>query len=613
MDGSQQQGIEPYQRGLLDRLLIGILIFLSAQTLSVQIFGCFRALAWCWVAYVLMLVALAAGSILAWKSATSEEKALVVSPWQWWMPWVVIAAGVIQISLYATGMNDSLSYRIPRIYLWLQEGRICNTDAADWRINSMTTGWENVAIPFYSLNLPRLCRLINLVLWGVSYTVVHHFAVRMGADRKRARWIAMALMSTPCFMMQAPSTANDFFVCGLVLIALHFVIAYTDRPARYAVVFSLLALVLASNVKPQFMLLGLAWCGWLLFGAKQPCRQLNPGHWLLLFPLLFLVSPGMKLVDNMIGSGSIMGAADKTMLVTQPRWIVALANSIQFLVTQLQLPVMPHAGKLDSLILSLPGFQHLHALIPRFSPGLTDVPLIDNASFGLIHAAVMVVGCIFGFRQSDRFSRLLFCSGILMFLVASTQVSVSTLGRSFIGFTIFAFPVVIQGWCRLGKGWMLKGAALTGLLVMIINPSHPLWPCDMAEAQVRKFSPGLAEKIGNYNLYRKRADTGVGILANVPYGEPVCVLVRQITPIKNLWSPDWRAHRIRFVHHMDAVDFDQSSYKWLLIADKVKEQFPDVSEDYQQLTQDWSVSKQMTYYPNIKQGPEIWTLYRRPE
>lgn len=597
---------------LFERILIALLLLIAGQTALAQAFSWFNGLAWSWIGSAILAGIFITFSLRSWNSARPDQKQLLAEPWQWWVPWAVLAALIAQILFYPTAMNDSLSYRLPRIYLWLQEGAVRDIDSADWRINSMTTGWESLALPFLSLNFSKGCRFMNLAMWMLAYQIIHGLARSAGAGIRKSGWIALALLLAPGFILQAPSTANDFFICGLVFIAVHFVLLHRQRPGPVPVLASLLAVVLASNVKPQFLLLGLAWLAWWLLGSNRPWKQVRWWQLAALSPAYVMVSPLLKLADNFATTASISGAPQNDSANSLSFLATIPVNCIQFLFSQLQLPVMPGVSRLNEWLMEIPLFSSIKIAMPKFGPGLTEIPLIDNASLGLVHMGLACIGCMAGWKHANKESRAMLITGILVFLLAASQVSVSTLGRSFMGFSVLALPLAITGLTKLRSPAPMAIAMLAGVVTLVLNPSHPLWPCDITESFLRKHRYPLADKLGTYNLFRQRALTGKGILEGVPRGATVAVLVRQITPITNLWRPDWRAHEIRFVHNLGTAEFEKKDTDWLIICDKAVEQFPESSNAYRRLAEEWQMVRRIEYRPTIQQGSEAWTLYHRP-
>jgi hypothetical protein len=154
-------------------------------------------------------------------------------------------------------------------------------------------------------------------------------------------------------------------------------------------------------------------------------------------------------------------------------------------------------------------------------------------------------------------------------------------------------------------------AILCGFTTLVINPSSPLWPSRKLETiDTQRDYTGLVSKLETYHAYQLRAETGRGILDPVPAGDEVALLFRHLTPISPIWTPDWKAHRFQFVHHTPPADFVHGTTRWLLVGDNAAGQFPTAHSAYTQLP-GWEIVSEKTYLPNIRQGPETWSLYQK--
>jgi hypothetical protein len=597
---------------LLERLLAAILLAIGAQTLNVLLWSSWQGLADSWIGSLIIALTFISYSTMTWRRATPAERQELRAPWLGFLPWLILGLLMSQIILYDPTMNDSLSYRLPRIFTWLQDGQIHRVHTADPRINCMPFGWEALAVPFASLNFLNAARMINVAMWLLVYQILCHWARVGGGSQATARWLALAMASALGFLVQASSTANDFFAFGLLLIGTHQLLMDSQRPQRYGMLFSLLALVLASNVKPQFLVLGMGWGLWWLFGPQQLYKRTPWKVMLLAIPLLILLSPLPLLWGNLQLTHTLTGEASGALSATHASApLKALAGAILFAVSQLQLPFMPCVSMLNAALSQIPGFADIHQLIPKFSPGVSPVAMIDNSSFGLVHGILFAIGILLAWRRY-RPTRWLCLTAGAGFLLAASQVSVGSIGRSFMGFGALLMPAIAVGLARLGRRKSLALASLatlTGLAALILNPSHPLWPSRPLELQASRHGwDRLRDNLINYNSYRQRADTGKGILDAVPSGEPVAALFRSVTPLINLWTPDWRKHRIEFTQNQDLQKLNQGPFQWLVVGDKAIEEFPEMVSMITS-SPHWEKVTQRTYLPNIQQGPETWTLY----
>ncbi|MEI6819904.1 MAG: hypothetical protein WCL19_09930 [Verrucomicrobiota bacterium] len=597
---------------LLERLLAAILLAIAAQTLNVLLWSSWQGLAESWIGSLIIALTFISYSTVTWRRATLVERQELRAPWLGFLPWLILGLLILQIIFFDPTMNDSLSYRLPRIFTWLQDGQIHRVHTADSRINCMPFGWEALAIPFASLNILNAARMSNVVMWLLLYQILCHWTRVGGASQATARWLALGMASALGFLIQASSSANDFFALGLLLIGTHGLLMDSQRPQRYGIVFPLLALVLASNVKPQFLVLGMGWGLWWLFSPQQLYKHTPWKVMIPAIPLLILVSPLPLLWDNLQVSHLLMGEATSALSANHASApLKALAGAILFAVSQLQLPLMPCVGTLNAALSQVPGFADIHQLIPKFTPGVSPMAMIDNSSFGLVHGIIFTIGILLAWRRY-RPTRWLCLTAGVGFLLAASQVSVGSIGRSFMGFGALLMPAIAVGLAQLHrrKSWVLASLAiLTGLTTLIFNPSHPLWPSRSLESQASRHGWNkLCGNLKTYNSYRLRADTGKGILDAVPSGEPVAALFRSVTPLANLWVPDWRKHKIEFIQNRDPQKLNQGAFRWLVMGDKAIEQFPEMVSMITS-SPDWEKVTQRTYLPNIQQGTETWTLY----
>jgi len=599
---------------LLSRLIAGLLAGIALQSLNVLAFSAAGLLEWSWCFSVFLGAAFAIWCGVQCRRAEPTARGALAEAWTSPWPWVFALLLLLQISLYPPTMSDSLCYRLPRIFLALQEGSIGRFITPDYRMNGMTWGWEMMATPFAALNQLSWSRLVNLGTWLLAYQLLFSWARPVAQSATAARRVALALATAPVFLLQAVSTANDLYAGGLLMAGACMILFFHRNPSGLPVLGSLLALVLAANAKPQFFVLGLPWLLWWFFAPGKPWRQLPWWALALACPFYVLVSPLPQLATNLWIGGGMLGIEDTGKAAP---WLMSLAGLLQFSSAQFQLPLFPGAESFSHWLNRFPGFDALHRAVPKFGPGVSLIPQIDNASFGLIHTLVAAAGFLIALRRgSVRACVLWLLTVIAALVISASQVVPSTSGRAFMGFGVLLYPVAAMGLAasrHTTVAWGLRLACIAGALAMILNPSAPLWPSRQMENFAKKHSqPAIVAKLEKYHAYQERAQTGLHILDPVPAGSHVAVLMRGVTPASNLWAPDWKARSIEYVHEVDAASFARSSYDWLLIGANAAEQFPELHRDYQLLASSWDPVKSATYLHTIRQGPEDWTLYRRP-
>lgn len=570
-------------------------------------------LAHSWIGSVLIGLGAVFVFLKVWKKSDPEGRNEFIAPWMWPLPWIFLAVMLWQIASYPPMMNDSLCYRLPRVFLWLQEGGITRTNASDGRIMEMPYGWEILALPLVALNQVTFVALINLIAWISSIQLLHHWAHTYGATAKQAKWLALALASAPFHLLQATSSANDLFAAVCLLISLHFILSFSRDPEWPKVFLSLIAFMMACGIKPQFLVLGLGWGVWWIFGPGKPWRHTKPLPLAVFGCVALLVSPLPVFLSNHLASGSFMGSGMETSMESGSIFEKILISSAQFLSAQMQLPLMPGAEKIGASISSLPFLKSGQTSIP-FEHGLLMIPTIDWAGYGLIHFSLLVFGVIIAWRHASPNLRWIIVFALIGFLIAGAKVVPSTIGRSFTGFIAIASPLAIVGLLRLKPRWQTALCAigiLSGFSALLLNPSSPAWPSRKIQAIAETSGKtGLAEKLGRYHAYQERALTGIGFLDPVPTGEKVAILVRGYTPIVGLWSPDWKKHTIHFIHETPPEAFRRSDHNWLVIADNAAEQFPEPTEQYRAL-EGWREVSGKQFRPLLSRDPETWTLYQR--
>ena len=596
------------------RFFAGLLVAIGLQYFNCLLFSQFRLLEWSVLGTLAILVSFLIFASRSIFHANRDEILELTMPWRSIWPWLFLLAFFIQITVYPPMMHDSLSYRLPRIFLALQEGAITRFPTADERMNYMPWGWESNAIPFAALNCLPWCRLIGVTSWMIVFHLTHRMISPRVAKPAHATLVALALVSAPFFTLQAVSTANDLYASALLLVAAWMVFKFRDRPCTSTILFPLLAIVLAANAKPQFLLAGCVWLLWFFADRTKPWKAVD---WRWVFaaaPLFTLVSPIPWLLEGYFMDGSLTGdnssSAEGAGTLT-----MMIAGTVQFLAIQFQLPVFPGAPAFNSILRELPGFSALGEAVPKFSPGVSMISQIDNASFGLFSFSLICAGLAGGYFVSGKFKLYALLSAAVIFLIASSIVVPATIGRSFAGFVIIVFPIACAGLAGFAKHAWFRSVCLivivSGVICMILNPSAPLWPVERVKNLVEdKKMPSVVSALEKYQEYRLRADTGRGILDEVPNGEEVGVMLRTVTPVVALWQPDWRKNRIFYINNIPPEQFATGTTNWMLVAGKSVEYHPTAYRDYTSLP-GWEIVKTEEYLSTIAQGADTWNLYKR--
>lgn len=596
--------------------MTAFLAAIGVNSLLVLAFGWMGQIELIWVASALVLGALVFHVSRVYLRCKADDRKELSAAWRSPWPWLIGAILLAQALLYPPTMSDSICYRLPRMFLALQEGGITRFETADARMNGMPWGWEMMALPLASLNLLNGSKIINLICFGWVYQILFSILRQGNTPVSRSRWLALAFACTPAFLLQATSTANDLCAFTVLLAGVWMIMRFENAPGPIPVMASLLALVIAANMKPQFLTIGLPWLLWWALAPGKPWKRVPIWVLALTAPVYFFISPLPLLIGNLMTSGNLIGNEGERMVGEEASaMIMMIAGSIQFLSAQFQLPVFPGAGAFSSFLQGLPGMAPLQAAVPKLAPGVQLLTIVDGASMGLVHFLLILAGIVLLARSRTRKIWPWAAAFLFGVLLSSSQVVPSTIGRSFIGFFALIVPIATVGFARLNLGKSLTIICgipiLTGLAAAIVNPSAPLWPSHWAEKIAKEKGPsGLHGKLVNYNLYQQRAYTGADLLEDVPEGKTVGILLRRITPVSPLWQPDWRRNRINYVNQIEPGEFLESDTEWLVIGEKAADFQPEAVEAYSSL-QGWELVREQSYRPNLKQGPEKWSLYRK--
>src|SRR5258706_9278904 len=114
-------------------------------------------------------------------------------------------------------MLDSLTYRLPRIWLWLQEGRVHHVLSAEPRLNYMPQVWELATVPLIQIAGDRLVWFWTFASWIVLYLVAYDWALDVSNEVKKSQKMAFIASTSAFAVLQAGSSATDLFATALVV------------------------------------------------------------------------------------------------------------------------------------------------------------------------------------------------------------------------------------------------------------------------------------------------------------------------------------------------------------------------------------------------------------
>ncbi|HTT57726.1 MAG TPA: hypothetical protein VMF63_11495, partial [Opitutaceae bacterium] len=295
--------------------------------------------------WVLVGVALMMAAIIA-----RYTEFLRLPPWtgvRWrryrrlWPAAFCLAAGLVVLGALAHEPNnvDAMTYRLPRVLHWLARGRWHWIETVDPRLNYSACGQEWLMAPWLALtDSGRLTWIWNfggwLLLPGLLFLTLRDLGVR-----PRVAWVWMWLLPlAPLYVLQAGSVANDLLGAVYFVAALAFAARLRRDASKEALVFSIVAMALATGAKASNLPLVLPWLV-LVAPIIWPNPGLRRAAWIMALPA-GLVSVLPTLAANRVVTGGWTGdPARITGVETGGPWSGLVGNVTQFAAQNLVPPV----------------------------------------------------------------------------------------------------------------------------------------------------------------------------------------------------------------------------------------------------------------------------------
>ena len=144
---------------------------------------------------------------------------------------VVAAVGYQAFLVVATPPNnyDSLTYHLPRVVAWLQQGHVGYFDAATARANAFPGNAElGILYTVALLGRDTLAALPQFLAELTVLACVYGTGRRLGFGRPAAVFAAFLTATLSQFALQAVTTQNDLVVASFIAAAIYFVVG-SDR------------------------------------------------------------------------------------------------------------------------------------------------------------------------------------------------------------------------------------------------------------------------------------------------------------------------------------------------------------------------------------------------
>jgi hypothetical protein len=405
---------------------------------------------------------------------------------------VLAGMSFIAGALYVSQNNDSMEYRIPRVWHWLAEGRWHWIHTLDFRMNSAGCNFEWLVTPLMLftrhdrfLFLPNWISL--LLLPGLIFSIFTQLQV----SRRVAWWWMWFLSSGMCYVFQAGSDVNDSFAVVYALASVDFALRAREKNSRSDFWFSILAVGLLTGAKQTDLPLALPW-----LVAIIPCWRFMKSDALAtlgtclvagLTSFLPLAWLNYKHAGNWMG---LSATSPFWKLEPPPAIWAVIGNAFCIPLQNLLPPYFPLVNKWNGAMrhfVQTPFGSHFQAFeaFGRLGRGASETDSgiglwIFSLTIISIFAAwhyrkkgqAVQVGKLFWLRWTPYFSLLIFMAGVATFQNA----------RQLAPYYVFLFPALLvsHGHATLVRMRWWQGLGLAAMVLtatmLVVARDRPLFP-----------------------------------------------------------------------------------------------------------------------------------------
>jgi hypothetical protein len=570
----------------------------------------------------LSLAGVLAAVVVAWRTAGSGIHLLASArePLAF-RPFLLVALlAMVAAVAYPPTMLDSLTYRLPRILLWLQDNRVEHFQTADARLNYMPQGWGLATLPLMQLAGDRLVAFWNYASWVVFYFITFDWAFETCGSISKSRVMAFIASTSTFAVLQACEATSDLFLATLVLLGLRFVMQFERTRDWREIIWAVLCLLLAADTKPHVLVLMLPLMLWFWLSPSTPWKSF---HWKWLpeiFPLWLVCSPALSWILNYETYQSWSGERSNFMSSGNPVWNVLIGMVMTFW-QGIQPPINPLAMALNRWLTPVVSHLNVCTLASRFNLSSNPVSIVDGASLGLVLSVLMIVGVILAIRHDRQvlhsWRGWTLAAGLVGYWLALSQILPSSVGRSFCVFLFLAIPLAMTGWNLMRPQVLRAGLYLclaSSVVSLVLNPERPLWPVrqvHQALAQMPRFKV-LATVMEPYFLMPERARTGEALVQAIPSDEPAVVaLVGDDRPLLPLFRP-YSLDRdvLMLVSHANQRELNCLRVNYVIVGGGAEEHYSTLCR-YLEQSGDYELVASRDYTSRLARGAETWKLFRR--
>ncbi len=489
-----------------------------------------------------------------------------------------LAFAVLALLAFAGGVlhppsnYDGLSYRTPRVLIWLAEGRWHWVESAYQRLNVRTAGFEWATLPILALfKTDRFLFLLNSVSFLIFPGLIFSVWRQLGVPGRVARAWMWLLPTGGCFALQAGSIGNDLFGALWPLAAMHYALrARHTRSATDAAAALLAAgLMTAAKVSNLPLLLPIALA--LLPSALGLLRK----------PLLLGATAVLGVTVSFLPTAvlNVKFCGDWTGLVMERAMLghgspgLYFTHSTALLTLQSAAPpIFPAASAWNRWIGSHLPPSWKERIDHRVELGAASYELRElnneeNAGLGTGPTLLLVLLAYASWRGPKKrhtnsatpFSvRLVRGSpwvSILVFLAGTGMVAC---GRVAAPYYAMLIPALVAGPGAAAATRRRPFQCLAGLsfalafAIVIFSPARPLWPAGavLEALRARHDSPMLTKAALTFEVYARRWDHLAPLREAIPAEEKLVGYTGWDESETSLWRPFDR----RRVLHVTAAD-----------------------------------------------------------
>ena len=511
-----------------------------------------------------------------------------ISHVSFWLPVLFIFVALLTFAggaLSAPNNYDALSYRLPRILRWIEDGRWSWIDTSNPRQNYSAPGFEWQMLPLAIFGkTDRLFFLINWISFLLLPSLVFRTFRLTGLPKQTCWWWMWILPLGYGYVLQAGSVGNDGCAVVYALASVCFVFSANKGLRFHDFGWSILSVALLTGTKGSNLPLILPWFVAMILRVRLWLPQFFK---LIPWALVGLAVSFIPIaIINHLYAGKWNGDPFNAshMQLTAPAAGI-LGNSLMMGYACLQPPLNPCPELVNLTVNSFirPDWgTWLHANFPRFTLKFGELPMEESAGLGLGVTACLVLWILWSKRiQAPRTSPksqswfFLGFAGFISLVFFMAKMGSESTGRLLLPYYPFLLMIplgvfhaarnlgFIQKMCFL----LCSSFVLFGL---ILSPARPLLPWSVITAELFSLDP-LKDSTARLNrVIKTYATRSVGLRSMIPLNLEkqnlrIGLINRGDDPDGPLWWP-WGLRHVRSFSPDNAIQSLAAQSPDLLLA-----------------------------------------------